>query len=98
MRELGPDSEAMHREIGEYAREAGIDGFWGVGPELAVAAAAFGEGARHFEDRDALVAILPAGLAGGDTVLVKGSRSAGMEQVVQALLGDAADEEQRECC
>jgi UDP-N-acetylmuramoyl-tripeptide--D-alanyl-D-alanine ligase len=98
MRELGPDSEAMHREIGDYARQAGIDGFWGVGPELAAAAAAFGEGARHFEDRDALVAVLPADLESGDTLLVKGSRSAGMEHIVEALLGGAADQGQRECC
>ena len=97
MRELGPDSEALHREIGDYARQAGMDGFWGVGPELAVAAAAFGQGARHFEDRDALVAVLPGSFERGDTVLVKGSRSAGMEQVVEALLGGAGEEGQREC-
>lgn len=85
MLELGERSEALHREIGEYAAAAGIDRLWGVGPELAVSVAAFGEGGRHFDDRAALLREIAGQFCTGDTVLIKGSRGAGMEEVLHAL-------------
>ena len=90
MRELGADSEALHRKIGEYARTAGLDQLWGVGPELQECVAAFGAGGRFFSDRAAAQAALAGAFDDADTVLVKGSRSAGMEQLSQALLADRA--------
>ncbi|GAB5453325.1 MAG: UDP-N-acetylmuramoyl-tripeptide--D-alanyl-D-alanine ligase [Halioglobus sp.] len=86
MRELGADSEQMHREVGEYARDAGIEALWGVGPELAVAVAAFGDGARHFADRASALQQADGAFGNGHSVLIKGSRSAGMEEILQALL------------
>lgn len=86
MRELGDDSSALHRDIGDYARSAGIDRLWGVGPELAVCVDAFGERGRHFEDRAAVLPALAGEFGPDDTVLIKGSRSAGMEQVLHALV------------
>jgi UDP-N-acetylmuramoyl-tripeptide--D-alanyl-D-alanine ligase len=85
MRELGDSSSALHREVGEYALDSGIEQLWGVGPELEVCVQAFGTGGRYFEDRAALLSDLTGHFGQGDTVLVKGSRSAGMEQVLQAL-------------
>ena len=86
MRELGETSELLHRQMGDYARAAGIDRFWGVGPELQDAVAAFGSGGRWFADREEVLTALDGEFGGGDTVLVKGSRSTRMEQVLQALL------------
>jgi UDP-N-acetylmuramoyl-tripeptide--D-alanyl-D-alanine ligase len=86
MRELGTDSEILHREIGVYAREAGIDGLWGIGEELRPTVDAFGAGGRFFADREAAVTALPGAFASEDTVLVKGSRGAAMEVLLQALL------------
>ncbi|MCB1843887.1 MAG: UDP-N-acetylmuramoyl-tripeptide--D-alanyl-D-alanine ligase [Halioglobus sp.] len=86
MLELGPDSPRMHREIGEYAKSAGIERFWGVGPALQPAVEGFGAAGRWFADRDALLAAVQGELGADDTLLVKGSRSAGMEQVLQGLL------------
>jgi len=86
MRELGDNSSGFHREIGDYARAAGIDQLWGVGPELAICVAAFGEQGRFFEDRDAVLAAVAGAFGPQDTVLIKGSRSAGMERVLHALL------------
>jgi UDP-N-acetylmuramoyl-tripeptide--D-alanyl-D-alanine ligase len=86
MRELGEDSEALHLEMGAYARDAGIDQLWGVGQELEGCVATFGAGGRYFENRSAILNALQGQFGEGDTVLIKGSRSAGMEQVLHALL------------
>ncbi len=86
MRELGPVSEALHREIGEYARASGIDRFWGVGSELQCAVDGFGEGGRWFDGCMTAIGALGGEFKAGDKVLVKGSRSTRMERVLQALL------------
>lgn len=80
MGELGERSDAYHAEIGEFARESGIDLVIGVGPE------ASGYGPDRLVDD-------PAGAAEqlgeldreGTVVLVKGSRSAGLEAVAEAI-------------
>lgn len=85
MAELGADAQALHAGIGERARRQGIEKLFAVGPLSAAAAAAFGDGAEHFADRNALTDALQTRLHAGVICLVKGSRSAGMEQVVAAL-------------
>jgi UDP-N-acetylmuramoyl-tripeptide--D-alanyl-D-alanine ligase len=88
MGELGPDSAAYHREVGEHARAAGIDFVIGVGLP-----------SRDYEP-DELVAdpaeaaeLLAAQLEPGDAVLVKGSRSAGLEAVAEQLTAMVGAEE-----
>jgi UDP-N-acetylmuramoyl-tripeptide--D-alanyl-D-alanine ligase len=58
-----------------------------VGPFGVATVEAFGAGGEHFDDKATLIAALQAQLHAGVTCLVKGSRSAGMEQVVAALGG-----------
>lgn len=89
MKELGENSQLLHREIGEYARGAGIEQLWGVGPELHESVEAFGRGGRFFADRDSLLASLGGAFDATDTVLVKGSRSAGMEHALRVVLADS---------
>ncbi|RUO42885.1 UDP-N-acetylmuramoyl-tripeptide--D-alanyl-D-alanine ligase [Aliidiomarina taiwanensis] len=93
MGELGTDARAYHEEVGVYAREAGVNELYTVGVLSQSANDAFsGEhGARHFDNKVSLTKALlqlvqerPA-----LTVLVKGSRSAHMEQVVAALLANS---------
>ena len=86
MAELGADARALHAGIGAMARERGIERLFAVGPFGAATVEAFGAGATHFDDKAALIASLQAQLHAGVTCLVKGSRSAGMEQVVAALV------------
>lgn len=87
MGEVGAHGAAFHAEIGRHARARGIDRLYLLGESCAPAAAAFGAGAQHYGDVDALLAGLEPVLAPGVTVLVKGSRFMRMERVVQALAG-----------
>jgi UDP-N-acetylmuramoyl-tripeptide--D-alanyl-D-alanine ligase len=86
MGELGPQGRALHAELGAAARRAGIDRLLGLGELAAAAVSAFGSGAQHFADVDALCAKLDAMLTGDETVLVKGSRFMRMERVVERLV------------
>ncbi|MEQ9222328.1 MAG: UDP-N-acetylmuramoyl-tripeptide--D-alanyl-D-alanine ligase [Salinisphaeraceae bacterium] len=92
MAELGDATDKRHAEAGRLARKAGVRRLFTIGRHSALAAGAFGDGARHYEEREALVRDVADGLSADVTVLVKGSRSAGMEQVVEALIcNDAAE-------
>lgn len=86
MGELGPDSQEAHKGVGAYAHERGIDALWSTGPLSAFAAAGFGKDALHFENIAALVDHARVALSKGSSVLVKGSRSAAMERVVEKLI------------
>ncbi len=88
MKELGRDSEALHIEVAKYAKNAGIEQLWGVGDELKSAIGAFGEGGHFFADRQVAIDSLVGAFTEDDTVLVKGSRSAGMETVLAAIAAD----------
>lgn len=84
MAELGPGAPAYHREVGAHARAEGVDLLIGIG-----------EPARAY-DPDELVGdpaeaaeLLAAQLEPGDTILVKGSRSAGLETVAELLQAQA---------
>ncbi|HBV38824.1 MAG TPA: UDP-N-acetylmuramoyl-tripeptide--D-alanyl-D-alanine ligase [Erwinia sp.] len=86
MAELGEEAEACHREVGEAARRAGVDKVLSVGGLSRFISEASGVG-EHFTDKAAVTARLQILLAEQPTItiLVKGSRSAAMEQVVQSL-------------
>ncbi|ABV89125.1 UDP-N-acetylmuramoyl-tripeptide--D-alanyl-D-alanine ligase [Shewanella pealeana] len=84
--ELGDNAALLHRELGALAKAKGVNSLFCVGTLSEGASHAFGS--KHYQDIDDLVAgliqyinELPAEI----TVLVKGSRSARMERVVEAL-------------
>jgi UDP-N-acetylmuramoyl-tripeptide--D-alanyl-D-alanine ligase len=86
MAELGEQSDALHREMGVYARQKGIPRLFTVGKASIVAAQAFGDGAQHFVKKDAVINACKHLVQKNFIVLVKGSRSSGMEDVVNGLL------------
>ncbi|MFC3033056.1 UDP-N-acetylmuramoyl-tripeptide--D-alanyl-D-alanine ligase [Pseudoalteromonas fenneropenaei] len=89
MGELGPDANTYHSEIGEYAKAAGLDALFTLGKLTAHSSAAFAAAGGHYSEREALLDALNAYLAELTlpvTILVKGSRSARMELVAQALI------------
>lgn len=85
MGELGEATESGHKEVGEYARMKKIDALYTVGQYSGFTASSFGADARAFQEKQLLIEELEKELEGVVTLLVKGSRSARMEQVVDAL-------------
>lgn len=85
MAELGPDSAALHREVGEYARSKGLDCLLVCGEVALPASEGAGEIGEYFSTKETLQKALLEKITAGDTVLVKGSRSAGMDSVVKAV-------------
>ncbi|PVZ88878.1 UDP-N-acetylmuramoyl-tripeptide--D-alanyl-D-alanine ligase [Serratia sp. S1B] len=86
MAELGSEAEACHRQVGEAAKLAGIDKVISVGKLSSILSSAAGNG-EHYQDKSAVIARVAELLSAHAviTVLIKGSRSAAMEQVVRAL-------------
>jgi UDP-N-acetylmuramoyl-tripeptide--D-alanyl-D-alanine ligase len=89
MKELGTDSPKMHREVGENARAMGVRRLFAMGEMSAHTVDAFGRGAEHFDDREALLKALRRHIRPGVNCLVKGSRSMEMESVVEAVIEES---------
>ncbi|MES1265495.1 MAG: cyanophycin synthetase, partial [Variovorax sp.] len=98
MGEVGDQGPQFHAEVGQRARERGIDAVYALGRESAHSIAAFQDAAagRHFDDIDSLHAAVLAQLPLAGSVLVKGSRFMQMERVVQAAAGWAESRQQQD--
>ena len=98
MLELGPTGPELHRETG--AKLAGradvVVGVGALGREFAEGARGAGLSAaalRDFPDSDAAAREAAALVKPGDAVLVKGSRGARMEKIVEALVARFGEKE-----
>ncbi|MFL2562599.1 MAG: UDP-N-acetylmuramoyl-tripeptide--D-alanyl-D-alanine ligase [Arenicellales bacterium] len=91
MAELGTRAEEFHTEAGREARQAGIELLFTCGPLAGLAAETFGEEGHRFDSPEDLIKATRTLLSPGLTVLIKGSRSARMEQVADALVCVAQD-------
>jgi UDP-N-acetylmuramoyl-tripeptide--D-alanyl-D-alanine ligase len=94
MAELGPASLGEHDAVGRLAVRLDISRLIAVGDDArAIAVAAGLEGSWNGEaqwspDLDDAFAVLRAELAPGDIVLIKASRSAGLERLAARVLED----------
>lgn len=88
MGELGADARLYHEEVGLYAKQKGINLLFTLGVLSQSASDLFNGQGAHFSSRQQLIQKLSPILdeQSDATVLVKGSRSAKMELVVQDLL------------
>jgi len=85
MAELGGSTSAAHEELGRYARECGINELWSVGESSRYSTRTFGENGRHFSSRRDAIEYARKRIGPGVTLLIKGSRSAGLDEIVQEL-------------
>ncbi|GAB2708578.1 UDP-N-acetylmuramoyl-tripeptide--D-alanyl-D-alanine ligase [Kitasatospora kifunensis] len=97
MRELGEESLDEHDAIGRLAVRLDVTKLVAVGGREAACMelgarneGSWGEESVLVSDADAAVELLRGQLRPGDVVLVKASRSVGLERVAQALLADGA--------
>jgi UDP-N-acetylmuramoyl-tripeptide--D-alanyl-D-alanine ligase len=87
MAELGADADAFHVQVGAAAQRAGIEGLLAVG----YLGRNYLEGAEQVAERrwvhtvEEAIAALDDFLRTGDAVLVKASRSVGLEAVAEAI-------------
>jgi UDP-N-acetylmuramoyl-tripeptide--D-alanyl-D-alanine ligase len=95
MAELGDGADDAHQEVGRITTRLDVSRVVVIGAAAGgIHAGAVAEGAKgadvvRVDDVDAAVALLRDELRSGDVVLVKASRSAGLERVAAALLGEA---------
>ena len=88
MLELGREAPRLHREIGLYADERGVDLLVTTGPLAAEMRGEFSGESYTTGDATAAAELLEPLLREGDTVLVKGSRGVGLERVAELLGGE----------
>lgn len=85
MNELGSDAVAAHRKAGEQARAAGVERLFVVGDLAIHAAEGFGSGAVAADSMEQMIEQVSESLDDTVCLLIKGSRGARMERLVQAL-------------
>lgn len=95
MRELGEDSLAEHDAVGRLAVRLNISTLVAVGGREAACMelgarneGSWGEESVLVSDADAAIGLLREQVGPGDVVLVKASRSVGLERVAEALLAE----------
>jgi len=92
MGELGEDTEAMHSEIGLYAKTNGVDKLLSYGSLSENATTSFGANAKHFNSQEELTEHLKQIVNEKSTVLIKGSRSMKMEKVFESCTSSKGGE------
>jgi UDP-N-acetylmuramoyl-tripeptide--D-alanyl-D-alanine ligase len=87
MKELGEKTSFYHRELGRFLKETGIPVILLTGEYMTEAIDELKdiETAMFFENKEKLIDFALKNLKDGDTVLIKGSRAAKMEEILEAL-------------
>lgn len=88
MAELGGSSKQLHEEIGQYAQANNITHLLTVGKDSEYASLAFSNNPKHFIDTDSLKNNLLENWKQFGTILIKGSRSMHLEELVDGLISN----------
>jgi UDP-N-acetylmuramoyl-tripeptide--D-alanyl-D-alanine ligase len=82
MAELGRYRKKLHIGLGDYAKINGIDILLGYGDLIRHTVLAFGDHGYFFKNKIELIDFLKKNLVGKETILLKGSRSMRMEEIL----------------
>jgi UDP-N-acetylmuramoyl-tripeptide--D-alanyl-D-alanine ligase len=82
MAELGRYRKKLHIGLGDYAKIHGVDILLGYGDLIRHTALAFGDNGFFFNDKIELIDFLKKNLVGKENILLKGSRSMRMEEIL----------------
>ena len=85
MGELGDNADELHVDAGNYAKQNGVDSLYSFGKLAAKAAKEFGRNGFCYDKHEDMINALRDELSEDVTLLVKGSRTMHMENVVNAL-------------
>ena len=99
--ELGDESTEIHRQLGELVVKTNVQKVFAVGEQMKSAVKVMQEStanneieAKHFASKAELIEAVLAAIEEGVVMLVKGSRSQGLEDIVERLL----EKEGASCC
>tara|TARA_Y100001970_G_scaffold133161_1_gene164216 strand:+ start:6013 stop:7359 length:1347 start_codon:yes stop_codon:yes gene_type:complete len=82
MRELGRFRKKLHIDLGDYAKIRGVDCLIGYGDLIRHTVSSFGNNGFFFKHKLELVNFLKKNLKGKEKILLKGSRSMRMEEIL----------------
>ncbi|MFL2724413.1 MAG: UDP-N-acetylmuramoyl-tripeptide--D-alanyl-D-alanine ligase [Gammaproteobacteria bacterium] len=83
MAELGRYRKKLHIAVGDYAKIHGVDCLLGYGDLIRHAVYAYGDNAFFFNKKTELMDFLKKNLVGKEKILIKGSRSMRMEEILE---------------
>ncbi len=84
--ELGDEAAAIHAEMATMIQSQSVQRLFATGELAKHTVAAFGSNGQHFDTQEHLIQTLTNAISGKEIILVKGSRSQKMENVVAALV------------
>jgi UDP-N-acetylmuramoyl-tripeptide--D-alanyl-D-alanine ligase len=94
MGELGADSERFHHEVARHAAHSGVDFLITVGELGGAYGDAYSGPIEHVASPEAAAYVVRKVAGPGDSVLVKGSRSVGLERVGEILVNASRPQEE----
>jgi UDP-N-acetylmuramoyl-tripeptide--D-alanyl-D-alanine ligase len=87
MKELGDKTTYYHAELGRFLKQSNIDKVMLIGEEVKEVLKELNNGrGKLFNDKPSLIDYVKHQITEGDVVLIKGSRAAKMEEIVEALV------------
>lgn len=86
MGELGDEAQALHIRAAELAQAHGVKKMFGLGPLSCAASREFGDSGYCFEQIDEMAKVILSQIHEDVNLLIKGSRSTGMERLVEGLV------------
>lgn len=93
MAELGTDARRYHKEVGEYALTKDVDVLMSIGELSQSASSVMNKKGEHFSSQADVITKLEQLISNTEcaiSILVKGSRSAKMEQIVEQIIANTS--------